>query len=91
MNCQSTIGAENDAVTERFAVLLYVRTTTLGKVSGVKGTFAHENLPPTKKYQGKNIPNEQCVKVTMYGANPCVPNLDYPTLKIGVEQKTDGW
>ena len=30
---------------------------------------------------------EQRTKMDMYGANPCVPKCDYPTLKICSEQK----
>ena len=43
-----TIGAEDDAVTERFSVISDDRTTKLGHINGVrnegKGTFAHKNL-----------------------------------------------
>ena len=76
-----TIGADNAAVLERFCALLNDRTTQLVNINCVrkelftrKGTFAHENVPPTKAALEKSIPNKLCIRVATYGANPCAHN-----------------
>ena len=67
------IGAENVAVTERFYVILYDRTTKLGNIIGVrrdrftrKQTSAHETLPPTtcsnrRLYQTSSVSRWPCM------------------------------
>ena len=80
-----TIGPENAAVIERFSVLLYDRTTQLVNINSVrkelftrKGTFAHENLPPTKAALEEHTKRAMYQGGHVWGQSMC-PQMRLPT------------
>ena len=93
-----TIGPENAAVIEIFSVLLYDRTTQLVNINSVrkelftrKGTFAHENLPPTKAALEEHTKRAMYQGGHVWGQSMC-PQMRLPTPEEWGWSKTDdGW
>ena len=93
-----TIGPENAAIIERFSVLLYDRTTQLVNINSVrkelftrKGTFAHENLPPTKAALEEHTKRAMYQGGHVWGQSMC-PQMRLPTPEEWGWSKTDdGW